>query len=86
MIVRPLRRVCPGVWRSRDGLLTFAKHFSDPKPERWYVYETADEGVSREASGHWRDEGAWPLNEGQGHTSLRKAAAWAEKRDDAILA
>lgn len=61
--IRPLRRVNPGAWRSRDGRWTFLRHMGDPAPQRWYAYLGDDE---------------WPHNEGMGHVSLREVAEWAE--------
>jgi hypothetical protein len=61
--IRPLRRVRPGVWRSRDERWTFLRHQSDPHPQRWYAYEGDDD---------------YPANDGSGHTTLRAVVRWVE--------
>lgn len=61
--VRPLRRRNEGCWRSRDERLTFLRHWSDPSPQRWFVY---------------LDDDVTPLNEGEGHVRLQDLADWAE--------
>lgn len=61
--IRPLRRVGPGVWKSRDKKWTFIRHRTDPKPQRWFAYG----GTDRE-----------PFNAGYGHSSLAEVAQWTE--------
>ena len=57
-----LRRRGYGAYETRDGKFIFLRHESDPHPRRWFVFEPDDE---------------YPLNAGEGHTTLRDAANWA---------
>lgn len=70
-VIRPLRRVNAGAWRSRDGRWTFLRHWSDPHPQRWFAYLGDDD---------------YPANDGSGHVSLRAVAAWAEEGGAELIA
>jgi hypothetical protein len=58
--IRPLRRVAPGVWKSRDGHWTFLRAQEDPHPQRWFAYQ---------------DDDAEPMNDGSGDHALWQAVA-----------
>lgn len=62
--IRPLRRMNPGAWKSRDGRWAFLRHESDPDPKRWYAF---------------LDDDDWPSNEGCGHVRLQDVADWAQR-------
>lgn len=64
-MIRPLRLLSSGAWRSRDGRWTFLRHETDPNPKRWFAY---------------LDESDWPSNPGDGHHTLKQAADWAERK------
>lgn len=71
--LRPLRRLGSGAWDSADGHWQFRRHENDPAPKRWFAYtDLATDGSEA--------DDRWPANHGEGHTTLRDAVDWAERR------
>ena len=52
--IRPLKRIEPGVWESRDGRWRFNRHESDPKPQRWFAFLDGDDEPYWSGMGHTR--------------------------------
>lgn len=68
--IRPLVRVAPGHWRSRDGRWTFMRHWSDPAPQRWFVFLDDDDQAH---------------NEGGGETTLGEVVALVEQDGERMI-
>jgi hypothetical protein len=82
-VIRPLHRVGPGHWESRDGRWTFLRHWSDPRPHRWFAY-LVDDSTSPPDLTHFErgDHADQPQNDGLGHVTLAEVADWAELQGD----
>lgn len=80
--IRPLRRVNAGVYRTRDSKVEICRHQGDSQPQRWFAYEVeqVEEPHPRSSGGLPDNNGAAPINDGEGHTSLAEVVDFLEAR------